>query len=147
MASIRKRDSSWHVQIRQSGQPSIIRSFKRKPDAVAWARQTEAEIDRRGLYPSRTDLEQRTVGDLLKRYRDEIVVYKRGAKTEQSLIQFLLNRKLAAYSLEHATPDVFRQYRGADVVDTLERVTATHGLPKSIRVDNGPEFLSKDLDL
>ncbi len=111
MASIRKRGSSWHVQIRQSGQPSITRSFKKKPDAVAWARQTEAEIDRRGLHPSRSDLEQQTVGDLLRRYRDEIVVHKWGAKTEGSLIQFLLNQKLTAYSLAHATPDVFRRYR------------------------------------
>lgn len=42
--------------------------------------------------------------------------------------------------------DVRRRYRGADVVDTLERVTAIYGLPKTIRVDNGPEFISKDLD-
>jgi len=27
------------------------------------------------------------------------------------------------------------------------RVTAVHGIPKSIRVDQGPEFVSKDLDL
>ena len=111
MASIRKRGSSWHVQIRQSGQPSLTRSFKKKPDAAAWARQTEAEIDRRGLHPSRSDLVQKAVGDLLKRYRNEIVVHKRGAKTERSLIEFLLKQKLAAYSLSHATPDVFRRYR------------------------------------
>ncbi len=37
--------------------------------------------------------------------------------------------------------------RGADVVDTLERVTAIYGMPKIIRVDNGPKFISKDLDL
>jgi integrase len=48
---------------------------------------------------------------LLRRYRDEIVVHKRGAETEQSFIQFLLDRKLAAYALAHATPDVFRQFR------------------------------------
>ena len=40
-----------------------------------------------------------------------------------------------------------QRYKGSDVVDTLERVTAIHGMPKSIRVDNGPEFISKDLDL
>ena len=43
--------------------------------------------------------------------------------------------------------DVRRNYRGADVVDTLERVTEQYGIPKEIRVDNGPEFISKDLDL
>jgi integrase-like protein len=36
---------------------------------------------------------------------------------------------------------------GADVVATLERVASVYGWPKRIRVDNGPEFISKDLDL
>jgi putative transposase len=38
-------------------------------------------------------------------------------------------------------------YRGADVVQTLERAAATHGRAQRIRLDNGPEFISKDLDL
>ena len=43
--------------------------------------------------------------------------------------------------------DVRVSYRGADVVQTLDRVAATYGRPKRIRLDNGPEFISKDLDL
>jgi transposase InsO family protein len=39
------------------------------------------------------------------------------------------------------------QFRGADVVDTLERVSGEIGYPKTIRLDNGPEFISKELDL
>jgi len=38
-------------------------------------------------------------------------------------------------------------YRGEDVVQTLERVCAVTGYPKSIRVDQGSEFISRDLDL
>ena len=38
-------------------------------------------------------------------------------------------------------------YRGEDVVATLERVCAEVGLPKAIRVDQGSEFISRDLDL
>ena len=38
-------------------------------------------------------------------------------------------------------------YRGEDVVRTLERVCKKHGYPKSIRVDQGSEFISHDLDL
>ena len=43
--------------------------------------------------------------------------------------------------------DVRRSYTGADVVDTLERVCAGLGYPKSVRIDQGPEFISKDLGL
>src|SRR4029077_15928683 len=38
-------------------------------------------------------------------------------------------------------------YRGEDVVQTLERVCKIIGYPKSIRVDQGSEFISRDLDL
>ena len=38
-------------------------------------------------------------------------------------------------------------YRGEDVVQTLERVCAKTGYPTTIRVDQGSEFISRDLDL
>jgi putative transposase len=37
--------------------------------------------------------------------------------------------------------------RGIDVVAVLEKVASEQGHPGSIQVDNGPEFLSKDVDL
>jgi len=43
--------------------------------------------------------------------------------------------------------DVRHSYRGADVVATLEQATRELGYPKTIRLDNGPEFISKELDL
>jgi putative transposase len=39
------------------------------------------------------------------------------------------------------------RFRGADVVGTLERVGRMYGLPKVIRVDQGSEFVSRELDL
>ena len=43
--------------------------------------------------------------------------------------------------------EVRLSYRGADVVTTLERVALVYGRPKRIKVDNGPEFISRELDL
>ena len=37
--------------------------------------------------------------------------------------------------------------RGEDVVATLERVCSRIGYPKTIRVDQGPEFISRDMDI
>ena len=38
-------------------------------------------------------------------------------------------------------------YRAEDVVGALERVCASIGYPKTIRVDQGSEFVSRDMDL
>lgn len=38
-------------------------------------------------------------------------------------------------------------FRGTDVVQVLERIGNEVGLPASIRVDQGSEFVSRDLDL
>jgi putative transposase len=38
-------------------------------------------------------------------------------------------------------------FRGADVVEVLERVGREVGFPAVIRVDQGTEFVSRDLDL
>jgi transposase InsO family protein len=39
------------------------------------------------------------------------------------------------------------KFRGTDVVEVLERVGRQVGFPASIRVDQGTEFVSRDLDL
>lgn len=39
------------------------------------------------------------------------------------------------------------RYTGAEVVTTLERVAGAYGVPRTIRLDNGPEFVSRALDL
>jgi putative transposase len=42
---------------------------------------------------------------------------------------------------------VGQRIRGIEVVEVLEKVAAEHGRPRTIQVDNGPEFISKDVDL
>jgi putative transposase len=42
---------------------------------------------------------------------------------------------------------VAQRIRGMEVAEVLERVSKEHGKPQRIQVDNGPEFISKDVDL
>src|SRR3546814_18970852 len=49
-------------------------------------------------------------------------------------------------SLHDARP-IWFSYRGEDVVATLDRVCCCICYPKTIRVDQGSEFVSRDMDL
>jgi putative transposase len=51
------------------------------------------------------------------------------------------------HSRESLAIEVGQRLTGDDVVRVLEQVTAERGKPQSIRVDNGPEFISRSLDL
>ena len=50
------------------------------------------------------------------------------------------------FTRESLAIEVDRSIGGDQVVEVLQRVAAGRGLPKSIRVDNGPEFTSRRLD-
>lgn len=45
MATIRKREDKYEVQIRRSGLPHASRSFHALKDAQAWARHMEVQAD------------------------------------------------------------------------------------------------------
>ena len=51
------------------------------------------------------------------------------------------------HTRESLAIQVGQRIRGQEVVAVLERISDEHGLPKAIQVDNGPEFISKDVDL
>ena len=51
-----------------------------------------------------------------------------------------------AHTREALGIDVDQGIKGAQVVEAMMRIAALRGAPKAIRVDNGPEFVSKALD-
>ncbi len=50
------------------------------------------------------------------------------------------------FSRECLAIEVGQHIRGEDVVNVVERMKMSHGTPCFIKVDNGPEFISKELD-
>ena len=44
------------------------------------------------------------------------------------------------------TIDVGQSIKGEDVVNTLNRICPERGPPKTIKTDNGSEFISKAMD-
>ena len=50
------------------------------------------------------------------------------------------------YTRECLAIDVGQSLKGEDVVDSLNRICRERGLPKTIKTDNGSEFISKVMD-
>jgi hypothetical protein len=123
-STIRKRGQSWQVQVRKNAHSPISRTFKLKADAECWARQIETDIERAPLGFDRGKLRALTLGDLVRRYRDQITPRKRGAQTERYRLASLLRHKLASLTLERLTPGPIVAYRE-------ERLTVVG--PQSVR--------------
>lgn len=120
MATIRKRGSSWQVQVRRQGFPPLVRTFASHADATAWARDKERAIDRAELPPSHRDLKAITVHDLLHRYEREITAKKRGADRERFKLRVLRSHSLSKASLDKVTGAMIAAYRD----DRLRIVTS-----------------------
>jgi putative transposase len=50
------------------------------------------------------------------------------------------------YTRESLAIEVGQNLKGEDVVNTLNRIASYRGLPVTIKVDNGSEFISKVMD-
>ena len=111
MATIRKRESKWQVQVRRKGCPPVSRSFSARRDAVEWARQVESLADRRGLSSDPRALDNLTLGDLLVRYRDTVAIAKRSAPVETVILTAFLRHRLACITLANLSPAHFSAYR------------------------------------
>jgi hypothetical protein len=111
LATIRKRESKWQVQVRRKGCPPASRSFPARRDAVEWARQVESLADRRGLRSDPRALDNLTLGDLLVRYRDTVAIAKRSAPVETVTLTAFLRHRLASVSLASLSPSHFSAYR------------------------------------
>jgi integrase len=111
MATIRKRGKAWHVQVRRSGQPAITKTFRLKADAEEWTRHIEIQIDRNDLPSGREILSQKSIADLLIRYRDEVVSQKKCCTYETFIIKCLLRESFASLPLTQAKPSVFAKFR------------------------------------
>lgn len=70
MASIINRDGKWRALIRRKGHPSYCQTFGTKAQALAWARQIEADIDRGRAPEAKSVLGKSfTLSDCITEYR------------------------------------------------------------------------------
>jgi integrase len=111
MATFRKRNGIWQVQIRRAGCKPLSKSFTFKSDADSWARQMEGEIDRQAIPVDRQALNQLSLTELLNRYLTEISPRKKGHIIERCIIENIKRSDLGKLKLVQVVPQTVAQYR------------------------------------
>ena len=111
MATYRKRLGKWQVQVRRKGQPAVSRSFTHKLDADAWVRDMERAAARGELADILNPRVDKSVGQLLKRYRDEVTDKKLGFGPETHVINAMLRQAFCEMPMSEASPAAFSKYR------------------------------------
>jgi integrase len=111
VATFRHRKGKWQVQVRRRGCPTRSRTFTLKSDGVRWAKQTETQLDRNGVQTDPAALRRLTIGDLFRKFRDEMGPHRRGREIETIVINAFLQRKIANTLLSHRLTEAFSRYR------------------------------------
>ena len=110
MATLRKRGSKWHVQVRRSGHTQT-RSFSHKADAESWTRLVERGIDTGAIDDGSIPNSSMSVGDLLRRYSAEILPSKKSALVETFIIRNFERHALGSISTCQVSGSDISKYR------------------------------------
>ncbi len=109
MATIRKRgELQWQAIVKRKGFPGQSKTWNTRKEAEAWARQIESEMDR-GVFVSRAESERVTLGELIQRYRDEVLPEKRGKHFSPALNA--IEPVLGKYSLAALSSKLVNDYK------------------------------------
>jgi integrase len=111
MATVRKHRDKWQVQVRRAGIRPISKSFTLRQDALEWARHLERQADRHELPTDPRVLQNVTLGDLVRRYRDTVSPRKKTAATEAIVLNVFLTRQICCRRLSELRTEDFARYR------------------------------------
>lgn len=116
MANIEKRTTKdgktrYRVLVRLKGQPATSATFKRVTDAKKWAADTESAI-REGRYFKTSEARKKTLGDLIDRYKVDVMPRKSEALRKQQTAQLeWWRKKIGAHVLADVTPALIAETR------------------------------------
>lgn len=110
MATIRKRNGKYQVQVRRNGLLVASKTFHTRLDAREWARQTEVRIDKGELEPKKSELKKFTLADIVSRYLAEVVPQKKQS-VEPFFLNAFLRHPICSKRLDLLTSADFAAYR------------------------------------
>jgi integrase len=111
MATIRRKNDKWQVQIRRKGFAPVSRTFNRKTDVQEWARTMELKADRKDMPQDARELDDIALGDLIDRYIQEIVNRKKSREIETIILNAFKRHKICRKALSALTMDDWNKYR------------------------------------
>ena len=126
MATIRKRNGRWQVQIRKSGKKAISRTFILKQDALFWAREQERVLELETDVLEKKKLLKRMVADLLHDHEQEVGQYKKSYYVEKHYFVQLRDAEFASLKLDELRP--------ADIQAWVNQRNTTHKASSTIRL-------------
>ena len=108
MASIRKRNNKWQVQVRRKNYPLITQTFQSKQLALRWARKEESKFDEGYLEVFNKDC---TLLDLIHRYIKEVLPKKKVCLNETIILKAFMRQEFVNKSISKVSSEDFAKYR------------------------------------
>lgn len=114
MATIEKRATGQYRARVRKGEVKVSETFRTKAEATAWAARIESDLaaGKRGAAPNRT------FGELLERYIEEVIPAKRGARPDTlRLLRIARDEALANVRLPDLGPEHFAAWRNRRLLE------------------------------
>ena len=126
MATFRKRSDAWQARIQRNGYPDQSKTFSTRSEALAWARNTESEMDK-GITQQIITNNKALLRDLLERYKREVTVHKKHPAAEGYRIDFWLRHRLASLPIS--------AIKSADIARWREERLKLGRAPNTLRLE------------
>ena len=110
MAHIRKRNGKWIAEVRKKDFKKIQKTFLKKSNATNWVQEIEYQMDK-NQYEDFSDSSKFTLGDLIKKYRDEISINKKGVQEETYKLNLLLRNKISKCRLLELKTNIIYDFK------------------------------------
>lgn len=111
MASIRRRNGKWQVQVRRHGLNPQSKTFHNRSDALQWARETEVEADRGNLNQTFRTHAVPSLFKAIDRYLNEVTPRKKSADAERYVLRAFQRQKMCQKPINEVRTADFVGYR------------------------------------
>jgi len=127
MATLRKRNGKWHVEVRRKGHRNVYQTFVQKSDARGFINKVESDIQQR-KYKDVSEAANTTFKVVLHRYVREKIENKKDKQRERSKLNVILRHLIVKYNLSELKTSDFAKYRDDRVKDGVTNSTINREL-------------------